>query len=199
VDLFKRSHHSNVMRHGRASTALLTLVVLLGACQPGGNLPPLPPPEAASYTLAPGDQVRVITFGEPTLTGQFAVEDGGNIAIPLLGSLHVAGLTANQFADTVERELREKNLIRNPSVSAQVVAYRPIYVLGEVGKPGEYPFRPGMTILTAVALAGGFTYRAVEDSMSVVRTIHAKPVEGLAGRDALLQPGDVVTIFERTF
>jgi polysaccharide export outer membrane protein len=182
-----------------AGAALLLAAMLVAACQPGGNLPPLPPPETTAYTLGPGDQVRIITFGEQTLTGQFSVEDSGNVAIPLLGPLHAAGLTTQQVSEAIAADLRAKNLIRNPSVSVEIVAYRPVFVLGEINKPGEYPYRPGMTMLTVVALAGGFTYRAVEDSASVVRNLHGTPTEGRVGRDALLQPGDVVTVFERNF
>lgn len=185
-------------RRGALSAAFAALL-LLTACQPGGDLPPLPPTPVSGYMLGPGDQVRVITFGEQTLTGQFTVEDSGNVAIPLLGPLRAEGLTTRQFGDAISTQLREKNLLRNPSVSVEVVSYRPVFVLGEVSKPGEYPFRPGMTVLTVVALAGGFTYRAVEDTASVVRSTRGKAIEGRVGRDALLQPGDVVTIFERTF
>ncbi len=199
MDLLKRLRSRAVRLHGAVSATLLVVLTLLAACQAGGDLPPLPPPENAAYTLGPGDQVRVITFGEATLTGQFAVEDSGNVALPLLGPLRASGLTTSQFARSVEDQLREKNLIRNPSVSAEIVAYRPVFVLGEVAKPGEYPFRPGMTMLTAVALAGGFTYRAIEDRAAVIRDVHGKPMEGRINRDGLLQPGDVVTVFERTF
>jgi polysaccharide export outer membrane protein len=178
--------------------AVLGLALLAG-CQPGGDLPLLPAPANTAYTLGPGDQIRVITFGEQTLTGQFAVADSGSVAIPLLGPLHAAGLTTNQFAGEIAAQLRDKNLIRNPSVSVEVATYRPIFVLGEVNKPGEYPYRPGMTLLSVVALAGGFTYRAVEDTASVVRPQDGKPAEGRVGRDAPLLPGDVVTIFERNF
>jgi polysaccharide export outer membrane protein len=179
--------------------AVLAALVLLSACQPGGNLQPLPPPASVGYTLGPGDQVRVITFGEQTLTGQFSVEDSGNVAIPLLGAVRAAGLTTRELALAIEEQLRSRNLLRNPSVSVEILSYRPVYVLGEVNKPGEYPYRPGMTLVTLVALAGGFTYRAVDDSASVVRSVQGKPIEGRVGRDALLQPGDVVTVFERLF
>jgi len=192
VDLLTR-------RRRRGVFFAIASLMLLAACQPGGNLPPLPPLGNAAYTLGPGDQVRIITFGEQTLTGQFAVEDSGKIAIPLLGPTMAAGLTTNQFADTVAEQLRKKNIIRDPSVSVGIVSYRPIFVIGEVNKPGEYQFRPGMTVLTAVALAGGFTYRAIEDTASVVRTLDGKPLEGRADRATPLRPGDVVTIFERVF
>lgn len=177
----------------------IALLALLAACRPGGDLPPLPVPASAPYTLGPGDQVRVITFGEQTLSGQFSVEDSGSVAIPLLGPVAAAGLTTRQLADRIGTQLRAKNLIRDPSVSVEILTYRPIFVLGEVNKPGEYPYRPGMTMLSVVALAGGFTYRAVEDTASVVRAEQGRPVEGRVGRDAPLLPGDVVTIFERNF
>ena len=84
-------------------------------------------------------------------------------------------------------------------VSAEITAYRPIFVLGEVSKPGQYPFQPGMTVVTAAAVAGGFTYRAVTDYASVVRTQDGVAVEGKATRQSFIQPGDVITIFERRF
>ncbi len=81
----------------------------------------------------------------------------------------------------------------------EVIAYRPVFVLGEVNRPGQYPYQPGMTVVTAAAVAGGFTYRAVEDTASIVRTVNGKSVEGRAGRETLVRPGDVITIYERTF
>jgi polysaccharide export outer membrane protein len=81
----------------------------------------------------------------------------------------------------------------------EVIAYRPVFVLGEVNKPGQYPWQPGMTVVTAVAVAGGFTYRAVDNYASVVRTVGSAAVEGKATRQSFIQPGDVVTIFERRF
>ena len=89
--------------------------------------------------------------------------------------------------------------MRNPSVAVEVIAYRPIYVLGEVNKPGQYAYQPGMTVVTAVAVAGGFTYRAVEGYAAVVRTVEGKAIEGRASRQAFVQPGDVITVFERRF
>lgn len=182
-----------------AATKFAVVALLLTGCQPGKDLPPLPPLTNTAYTLGPGDDVRIITFGEQTLTGEFTVEDSGKIAVPLLGRVNAAGMTTGQLGDEIDGLLRSKNLFRDPSVSVQIVKYRPIFVLGEVNKPGEFPYQPGMTVLSAVAIAGGFTYRAVEGYASVVRTEHDKPIEGRVSRDALLKPGDVVTVFERTF
>lgn len=95
--------------------------------------------------------------------------------------------------------LRRDNLVRNPSVAVELIAYRPIYVLGEVNNPGQYAYQPGMTVVTTVAVADGFTYRAVEAYASIVRTADGKAVEGKASRQSFVQPGDVITVFERRF
>lgn len=175
------------------------LLLLLSACAPGGDLPPLPPAEASTYRLGPGDVVRLITFGEEQLTGEFRVADSGTVALPLVGTVSAAGRTPAELEQAVAEALRHANLLRNPSVSAEVIAYRPIFVLGEVNKPGQYPYQPGMTVVTAAAVAGGFTYRAVQGYASVVRNQKGETIEAKASRQALLQPGDVVTIFERRF
>ena len=172
-------------------------VWLVASC--AGNLPALPSTPIAPYRLGAGDQVRIITFGEEQLTGQFRVNDSGNIAVPLLGLVRAAGLTTGDLQDAIGAELKAKKLIVTPSVSVEVTTFRPIFVLGEVSKPGEYPYRPGMTVLTAVALAGGFTYRAVENHAVILRGSNDHVTEGVAGRGAYVHPGDVVTIEERWF
>ena len=159
----------------------------------------LPDGDRAAYTLGPGDQVRIIVFGEDNLTGEFRVNDSGNIALPLVGSVHASGLPSSGLEAAVGAALRRENLVRNPSVAVEVIAYRPIYVLGEVNKPGQYAYQPGMTVVTAVAVAGGFTYRAIEGYAAIVRTANGTAVEGRASRQSFVQPGDVITVFERRF
>jgi polysaccharide biosynthesis/export protein len=176
----------------------LTLLAV-ASCAPGGDLPPLPPLADTAYRLGPGDRVRIITFGEQQLTGDFKVSDSGVIALPLLRPIEASGLTSRQLADVIAAELKRRNLFRDPSVVVEISDYRPIFILGEVSKPGQYPYQPGMTVLTAVAVAGGFTYRAVKDDASVLRNEGGAPAAGLATGATLLQPGDVVTIFERRF
>jgi polysaccharide biosynthesis/export protein len=119
--------------------------------------------------------------------------------LPLVGAVHAAGLTSADLEAAVGAALRRGKLVHNPSVAVEVIAFRPIYVLGEVNKPGQYPYQPGMTVVTAVAVAGGFTYRAVEAYAGVVRTIEGKSVEGRASRQSTVQPGDAITVFERRF
>lgn len=184
----------------RVWAPLLLVGVGLVACQaPGAGLPPLPPLDTGDYLLGPGDRVRIITFGDQQLTGEFRVSDSGFIAVPLLGNVRAAGLTPRQLEQRVAAALSQAKLFKNPSVSVEVVAYRPIFVLGEVNHPGQFPYQPGMTVVTAVAVAGGFTYRAVERVFSVVRTSNARAIEARAVRQTFLQPGDVLTVYERVF
>jgi polysaccharide biosynthesis/export protein len=179
--------------------ACLVLLALAGCGGPGSDLPRLAATGPVDYSLGPGDQVRIITFGEDTLTGEFRVNDSGNIALPLVGAVHAAGLSSAGLEAAVGAALRRGNLVRQPSVAVEVIAYRPIYVLGEVNKPGQYSYQPGMTVVTAVAVAGGFTYRAVEGYASVVRTVEGKSVEARASRQNYVNPGDTITVFERRF
>jgi polysaccharide export outer membrane protein len=176
-------------------TALFGLV----SCSPGSDLPPLPDSPSGPYRLSVNDQVRIITFGEDSLTGEFRVNDRGIISIPLLGPVQADGLTSAELERHVEEQLKDKELLSDPHVSAEVIAYRPVFILGEVIKPGEYPYQPGMTVLTAVALAGGFTYRAQTGSASILRRTDGHVTEGRAPRGTEVLPGDVITILERYF
>jgi len=180
---------------------ILPLACLLGAtaCQPGASMPPLSTAPAGPYHLGVGDQVRIITFGQDSLTGQFRVNDRGNIAIPLLGPVPAGGLTTAELERRIEQELKAKKVLLDPSVSVEVLGYRPIFILGEVTKPGEYPYQPGMTVLTAVAVAGGFTYRAQTDTAAILRKEDGRSVEGKVEPGTDVEPGDVITIFERLY
>lgn len=177
----------------------LLLSLLVVACSPGRDLPNLPAAASGAYRLGAGDVVRLITVGDDTLTGEFHVNDSGEIALPMLGPVRAAGLTPDALAGRVRDALVKANLYTAPSVSVEVTTYRPIFVLGEVSKPGQYSYQPGMTMVTAAAVAGGFTYRAVDQYASVVRTQDGVAIEGKATRQSYIQPGDVITIFERRF
>ncbi len=174
-------------------------LALQTACAPGRDAPPMPPYTANSYLLGSGDQLRIITFGEDQLTGEFSVDDQGKIDLPLLGSVMAAGLSPQELGSRIAQSLDHTGVMRDASVAVQVIAYRPIFVLGEVAKPGQYPYQPGMTMLTAVAVAGGFTYRAVQDYADDVRTQHGKVSQGNVTPESFLAPGDVVRVYERRF
>ncbi len=190
-----RVHLPRILRGGAA----VVMVALLCGCAPGANEPMLPQYTSNGYRLGSGDQIRIITFGEDQLTGEFSVDDQGKIALPLLGTVQAAGLTPEQFGRQIADGLNGRHLLRDASVSVQVLAYRPIFVLGEVNKPGQYPYQPGMTMLTAVAIAGGFTYRSVEDYASDVRTSDGTVTQGNVTPGSFLAPGDVLKIYERRF
>jgi polysaccharide export outer membrane protein len=173
--------------------------LMLSACEPGSSLPPLPETTAAPYTLGPGETVRVVVFGQTQLTGEFTVNDRGSISVPLLGDIPASNDTTDQLAHAISSQLESQKILLNPSVSVEVVKYRPVFILGEVVKPGQYPYEPGMTALTLAAIAGGFTYRAQTGYVSVLRKSDGQVVEGRAPRGEEIQPGDVVTVFERYF
>ncbi|MGA7966755.1 MAG: polysaccharide biosynthesis/export family protein [Gammaproteobacteria bacterium] len=187
------------MRWRVRAPLMLFAAALTGCSSPGAGLSPLPPLQTGAYQLGPGDTVRIITYGADQLTGKFIVGDAGDVALPLLGTVHAAGLTARELQKKITEDLVHTGMFRQPSVVVEVVRYRPVFILGEVKKPGEYPYQSGMTVLTAVAIAGGFTYRALETRFSIVRNSDGTSVEGRAERDTRLKPGDVITVFERRF
>jgi protein involved in polysaccharide export with SLBB domain len=152
----------------------------------------------ADYRLGPGDKVRVIVYGEQDLTGEYFVSGAGTVSLPLIGILSVSGHTLDQFKADVEDAYR-KGYLKDPSVAVEVLSYRPFYILGEVNKPGEYPYTNALTVLNAVATAEGFTYRA---NTRVVFIKHAREKiehkEKLTS-DAPVEPGDTIRIAERFF
>ncbi len=155
-------------------------------------------PSVEGYTLGAGDKVRVIVFGEQDLGGEFVVDDGGFLSLPLIGQLSAAGRTLRQLESDIAAKLGAQYL-KDPRVSIEVINYRPFYILGEVNKPGEYPYVANMSVLQAIALAGGYTYRANESSVYIKRKGSKDEVKYPADDTTKLLPGDVVNIEERWF
>ncbi|WP_207540587.1 polysaccharide biosynthesis/export family protein [Sabulicella rubraurantiaca] len=185
----------------RQAPVLAVLATGVAGCStPGAKLPPLPPASAEPYRLGPGDRVRVTVFDDPQLTGDFRVSDAGAIALPLAGSVSANGLTTGEVERAIEGILKEKGLFQQPSVAVEVTEYRPVYVLGMVERGGQAPYQPGMTVLSAIAVFGGFNYRAVRDHVSITRIGEDGVArEYRAGPQALVRPGDVINVFERWF
>ena len=150
------------------------------------------------YELDAGDKIRLNVFGEEELSGEFVVSSAGLLSIPLAGDIPAKGRTIQDIRRSVEDALRA-GYILNPQVSAEVLTYRPFYVLGEVNKPGTYPYAAGLTVLNAVATAGGFTYRA--DSRRVyIRRDGSQREEAFSVTSGLqVAPGDTLRIAERLF
>jgi polysaccharide export outer membrane protein len=178
---------------------LLLLLPWLGGCVPGSGLPPLAPYDGTTYRLGVGDRVHITTFGLETLTGTFRVNDAGAIEMPLLGSVPAATLTPRALGAEIGADLSQRKLLNDPSVSVEVEDYRPIFVLGEVGRPGQYAYQPGMRVLTAVAIAGGYTYRAVQSHAQDLRAVDGTPHTGKVAPDDYVAPSDVITVLERYY
>lgn len=152
----------------------------------------------APYQLASGDRLRVIVFGQDNLSNSFSVDGAGNIAMPLIGLVHAQGLTTAELGRSIEARLRQ-GFLREPSVSVEVEAYRPFFVLGEVTTAGQYPFVNGMTVQNAIAVAGGFTPRGEQDSVDITRMMGGRPVTASVPVTFPVRPGDTIQVRERFF
>ena len=150
------------------------------------------------YTLASGDRLRVIVFGQDGLSNAYAVSSAGNISMPLIGPVKAQGLTTAALERSVEAKLRN-GFIREPKVSIEGAAYRPFFVLGEVTTAGQYPFIAGMTAETAVAIAGGYTPRANKTELDLTRVVDGHPVTASVPVDQPIKPGDTIFVRERFF
>ena len=154
--------------------------------------------KAYEYRLGPGDKVQVSTFNEPSLSGSFDVSGTGTVSIPLVGDLKAEGLTTAEFGRSVEAALRE-GFLTHPQVSVSVLNYRPFYILGEITKPGEYPYTNGLTVMNAVATANGFTYRADTHHVFIKRANETVEHEVDLNATTTVEPGDTIRIRERFF
>ncbi|MEL7198559.1 MAG: polysaccharide biosynthesis/export family protein [Pseudomonadota bacterium] len=178
----------------------LALVGSLSACVAG--TPPLAsnPYEANEYRLAAADQLRITVFGEPALSRNYTITTAGDIAFPLLGDIPASGKTAGEFSKFLTNKL-SNGYLNDPRVNVEVLNFRPIYVLGEVGRSGEFKYKPELTALQAVALAGGFTYRADRRRVFIRRAGDDTEFtyELDQGRAIYLRPGDTIRVGERYF
>lgn len=150
------------------------------------------------YQLGIGDQIKITVFDEPDLSGIITIDDQGSLSLPLIGIVEVTGLSLRDL----ERSITQKYMdgyLKKPRVTVEVTNYRPFYILGEVNYPGSYPFVNGMNVLKAVALAGGFTYRAKEKEMKIRRAGEDENTENDATPNTIVLPGDVIRVPERLF
>ena len=184
--------------------ALAALAIGLGS---GGALPHAawaaePEPGASravpEYRLGSGDKIRVTTFGETALTGEFLISGTGKVAIPLVGELPALGLTAREFQASLELALKE-GYLREPKVSVEVLNYRPFYILGEVKNPGTYPYTNGLTVVKAVATAGGYTDRANTKKVFIKKPDTGEEEKFSLDSNTVVAPGDTIRISERFF
>lgn len=147
--------------------------------------------------VGPGDKIRLTVFGEADLSGEFEVDNTGSLALPLVGDIQVRGLTPRGVERKVAQIL-EGGYLNNPRVNVEVLNFRPFFILGEVNKPGSYPYANEMNVINAVALGGGYTTRAKTGKV-IVRRAATPEKEEWIGEDALVYPGDVLRVGERFF
>jgi polysaccharide biosynthesis/export protein len=183
----------------RIFLALAVALAVLGGCSaPHYGSEQLRAEIGAPYQLASGDRVRVMVFGQEGLTNSFSVDGAGNVSVPLIGTVRARGLTTAQLGSTIEARLRQ-GYLRDPRVSVEVEAFRPFFVLGEVGVPGQYPFVNGTTVQNAIAIAGGFGPRGYKDSVDLTRIIGGALLTASVPLSFPLRPGDTITVRERFF
>jgi protein involved in polysaccharide export with SLBB domain len=184
----------------------LAIALQVSGCSGGANLGPVSAEEQQSYvaaaTAAPrlqaGDKIRVTVYGEDKLSGDFEIEPSGLVSLPLAGTVKAAGLTQTELESELARKFRTEYL-RNPKVTVTIASLRPFYILGEIAKPGEYPYRSGLNVISATALAGGTTYRASKSTVLIQRMGESGMKEYPMSSNVPILPGDLVRIPERYF
>lgn len=195
LSIFRRT-----ARAGTVAAFVLSIMLLFAApaMWPAEAATAAGPPEHPEYTLGSGDMVKVTVFGQDDLSGEFTVDGQGMVSLPLIGNVKLGGLNMRQAERTVVDKLKPYYL-RNPRVNIEVLNYRPFYIIGEVKKPGSYPYVSGMTVINAVALGGGFTYRARENDLLIIRATDPDRHKQHANQDTVVLPGDVIEVPERYF
>lgn len=173
----------------RAIVVLLAYVIVMMAAPIQADTA-----QGKNYRLGAGDKIRVTVFGEPYLSGEFIVNANGTVSLPLIEPVSVTGLTLTESENRIKERLAA-GFLGDPKVSVDILSYRPFFIIGEVVNPGSYPYVADMTVLHAVAIAGGFTPRAAKKKIVMqrdgqeIRVTNTTPVE----------PGDIITVKERFF
>jgi polysaccharide export outer membrane protein len=165
---------------------------------PVNGVPGVPANPYGSYRLDSGDRVRVIVFGQDNLSRVYSVDTSGSVSLPLAGPMRARGLTTVELANDIAAELRRK-YIKDPKVSVEVDTYRPFFILGEVKRPGGYPYVNGMTVEAGVALAEGYTERAKQRMVRLTRRFNGVNSTVMVPTDYPVQPGDTIYVLERFF
>ncbi len=183
----------------RLLPALMALAMSVTGCAstPISSESDQPSAAVKSYRVNSGDRLRVTVFRHVDLSGEFVLDGGGSFALPLLGAIEGRDRTARELEADIETAFKEGGYLVDPQVGIEVLTYRPFYILGEVNQPGSYPYVSGMTAISAIALAGGFTDRAKRSSMTISRSDDG-PRRSIDATGEIL-PGDILTIHESFF
>jgi protein involved in polysaccharide export with SLBB domain len=187
--------------------SLLLLGLVMAGCESGGSLGPVSPAEqqaliesaaTTSPNLHPGEKIRVIVFGEDRLSGEFEIDPAGFVSLPLAGTIKAAGLSKQQLEQDLSKKFSGEYL-RDPRVTVDIVSFRPFYIMGEVAKAGEYPFKSGLNVMSAIAIAGGTTYRANRSTVLIQHIGENGFREYPLLPTIPVSPGDLIRVPERYF
>ena len=157
-------------------------------------LPYQPPP----YTLDAGDKLRIVVFGQDGISNAYIVDAGGNVNLPLIGTVPARGITTQQLSQRITARLKQ-GYVREPHVTVEVETYRPFFILGEVTTPGQYPYVADMTVEKAIAIAGGFAPRAYKQTVELTHTARGQQIKSDVPLSYPLRPGDTLLVKERWF
>ena len=185
-------------RHHALSQFFAALLVFFAAAMPALAQTPEMAAAFNAYTLGAGDSLRITVFGEEDLGGEYVVDGSGAVSLPLIGQVRAGGYTVPEFEGIIIEKLSD-GYLRTPRVIIEVTNYRPFYIMGEVNAPGQYPYVTGMSVLNAVALAGGYTYRANESRVYIRRGGAEVEVTAPADPSTRIGPGDIIRVGERFF
>lgn len=194
------------MLHLPRWTAFLLCALTLAGCA-DGSVPGVTPEQeqallnmaaTTSPTLQPGDRIKVTVFGEDRLSGDYDIDAAGYVSLPLAGTVKAAGLSKQGMEQALAKKFSGEYL-RDPKVTVDVSSFRPFYIMGEVSKPGEYPYKNGLNLFSAIAIAGGTTYRASRTSVQIQHFGEAQPKEYPLTSNIPVLPGDLIRVPERFF
>jgi protein involved in polysaccharide export with SLBB domain len=190
------------MNRAFVRSAALVVALLISGCTASSLSEAEQQSLAAAATAAPrlqaGDKIRVNVFGEEKLSGDYEIDQSGQISLPLAGTVEALGLTQAELEQALAKKFRSEYL-RNPKVTVTVATLRPFYMMGEVEKPGEYQYRSGLNVLTALAIAGGPTYRASRNTVQIQRRGETSMRNYPISSSVPILPGDVIRVPERYF
>ncbi len=155
--------------------------------------------QAPEYKLGAGDKVRVVVLADPEFSGEYEVDAAGNMSVRMIGRLSVLGMTTGQLEAALTERYRSGGYLRNPKLSVELLSARPFFVLGEIVKPGSYPYVAGLTVAQAVAIAGGYTRRASTSRIKIKRFGSPSGSEDSVNEDSIVNPGDILRVPERFF
>ena len=153
---------------------------------------------ATSPRLQTGEKIRVTVYGEASVSGDYQIDPSGFVSLPLAGTVKAAGLTQAELERDLAKKFRGEYL-RNPKVTISVIEFRPFYVMGEIQKPGVYPYSSGLNILSAIAIAGGTTYRGSRSTVEIQHAGESEMREYALAASLQILPGDIIRIPQRYF